>query len=69
MLHLDPTHRITCEQALGHPYLETFHDVEDEPEGRLFDDFYESQEYSVIEWKERIFKEIVSFVPPDLVDI
>lgn len=68
MLQLDPQDRLTCESALEHPYLKTFHDVDDEPEGENFDDNYESQDYPVHEWKERIFKEINSFVPPTEID-
>ena len=51
MLQLDPAERITCEQALEHPYLSNFHDSSDEPDGPKFDDSFESHEYSVIEWK------------------
>ncbi len=51
MLQLDPNDRITCEQALEHPYLEKFHDIDDEPEGKLFDDLYEAHNYSVVEWQ------------------
>ena len=51
MLQLDPTDRITVEDALAHPCMTTFHDSDDEPEGYLFDDMYESEEYSVDEWK------------------
>ena len=31
MLIFDPAVRITCEQALEHPYLATWHDPTDEP--------------------------------------
>lgn len=51
MLQLDPNERITCEQALEHPYLSTYHDRDDEPEGNPFDDSFESQEFTVPEWK------------------
>ena len=54
MLQLDPNERITCEQALEHPYLATFHDSDDEPEGYQFDDLYEAQEYSVDEWRSNL---------------
>ncbi len=52
---MDPDERITCEQALEHPYLKTFHDPTDEPEGHLFDDQYETQDYPIAEWKSKIF--------------
>jgi p38 MAP kinase len=51
MLQLDPNERITCEQALAHPYLEKFHDIEDEPEGYLFDDHYEDEEHNLNEYR------------------
>jgi len=30
LLKFDPAERITVEEALAHPYLEAYHDVEDE---------------------------------------
>jgi serine/threonine protein kinase len=68
MLQLDPSDRLTCETALEHPYLSTFHDVEDEPTAEPFDDNYEAQEYPVHDWRDRIFQEIKSFEPPTEVD-
>ncbi len=94
MLQLDPNERITVEEALAHPYLSTFHDPEDEPEGSHFDDEYESQDFTIADWKsirlfflkvhfydrgvkickylyflDRIFHEITTFVPPNMIDI
>lgn len=31
LLQFDPEKRITVEEALNHPYLEAYHDIEDEP--------------------------------------
>jgi len=31
MLKFDPSDRITIEEALEHPYLEAYHDLDDEP--------------------------------------
>jgi hypothetical protein len=53
MLVLDPNERITCEQALAHPYLSSYHDIDDEPEGSPYDDSFESQELNVLEWKSK----------------
>ena len=51
MLQLDPNERITCEQALAHPYFKKFHDIEDEPEGYLFDDRYEDEEHNLKDYR------------------
>ena len=60
MLQLDPAERITCEQALEHPYLRLFHDPEDEPEGTNFDDHYEEQDLTVSEWKSKLDYKIIN---------
>ena len=51
MLQLDPSDRISVEDALAHPCMATFHDSDDEPEGSHFDEEYESEDYSIDEWK------------------
>jgi serine/threonine protein kinase len=56
MLKLDPNERITCEEALKHPYLKTFHDPNDEPDGPKFDDSFESENYDLNEWKSNFLK-------------
>ncbi|CAF1000268.1 unnamed protein product [Brachionus calyciflorus] len=64
MLQLDPNNRITCDQALNHPYLEAYHDDDDDDPkiGQNFDDRFETQNLSELEWKKLIFDEIKSFV-------
>eukprot|EP00158_Paraphelidium_tribonemae_P008904 Partr_v1_DN28721_c0_g1_i2_m62788 putative mitogen-activated protein kinase len=42
LLDFDPAERITVEEALAHPYLETYHDPEDEPSHTPFDFAFES---------------------------
>ncbi|KAI9136677.1 kinase-like domain-containing protein [Paraphysoderma sedebokerense] len=43
LLKFDPATRITVEQALAHPYLETYHDPEEEPaHNKMFDFSFES---------------------------
>jgi len=39
LLKFDPAERITVEEALAHPYLEAYHDVEDEPSHKKPFDF------------------------------
>jgi serine/threonine protein kinase len=36
LLSFDPTERISCEQALKHPYLAVWHDPTDEPDCPAF---------------------------------
>lgn len=67
LLQLDPEQRLTCEQALEHPYLEKFHDPDDEPSGQPFeDDIFESENISVEKWKELILNEIKTFIPREI---
>jgi mitogen-activated protein kinase 1/3 len=40
MLCFDPVKRITVEEALAHPYLESMHDPEDEPVHKSKFDFF-----------------------------
>lgn len=42
MLKFDPTERITVEEALKHPYLESLHDANDEPSAEIFDFSFET---------------------------
>jgi p38 MAP kinase len=63
MLQLNPDRRITCEQALEHEFVSIYHDPEDEPIGTSFDDSFEREEFTIAQWKERIFHEIVTFQP------
>ena len=66
MLQLDPNERITCERALEHAYLKAYHDPEDEPEGSLFEDAFESQELPVEKWKGKPLKECLNVVDVEL---
>jgi serine/threonine protein kinase len=45
LLKFDPAQRITVEEALKHPYVEAYHDPEDEPvHERSFDFSFEAVE-------------------------
>ncbi|MBN3305827.1 MK14A kinase, partial [Amia calva] len=51
MLILDPDRRVTAKEALSHPYVAEFHDIESETESPPYDDSFESMELAVGEWK------------------
>ena len=67
LLQFDPEKRLTVEEALGHAYLESYHDVEDEPaHAQLFDFSFESVESiedmkGVWNWLELIAREVNEF--------
>ncbi|RNA05792.1 mitogen-activated kinase 11 [Brachionus plicatilis] len=69
MLQLDPRRRINCQQALNHPYLEAYHDEDDEPDGEYFNQEFENQDLEVSAWKVLIFNEIQSFTPPNYEEV
>ncbi|PLW18051.1 hypothetical protein PCANC_04721 [Puccinia coronata f. sp. avenae] len=65
-LTFDPKKRLTVEQALQHPYLEAYHDPEDEPTAPPLDeDFFsfdrQKDEISKEELKRLLFEEINTF--------
>ncbi|POW12874.1 hypothetical protein PSTT_04199, partial [Puccinia striiformis] len=65
-LTFDPKKRLTVEQALQHPYLEAYHDPEDEPTAPPLDeDFFafdrQKDEISKEELKQLLFDEIATF--------
>ncbi|KAF5310800.1 hypothetical protein D9619_008062 [Psilocybe cf. subviscida] len=67
-LTFDPKKRITVEDALAHPYLEAYHDPEDEPVAPPLDpEFFEfdlhKDDISREQLKELLYEEIMSFQP------
>lgn len=60
MLDMNPKTRITVEEALKHPYLESLHDPEDEPlfEGEINFSFEEDPNLTLDDIKKIILKEI-----------
>ncbi|KAI9203306.1 kinase-like domain-containing protein [Polychytrium aggregatum] len=61
LLTFDPAIRMTVEQALEHPYMEAYHDVEDEPtHPMLFDFSFEAVE-GIDDMKKMIVGEIMEF--------
>jgi serine/threonine protein kinase len=70
MLDLNPQTRITVADALKHPFLETMHDPEDEPdfEGTIDFSFEEDSTLNLEKVKRLILKEI-SFYNPSYYDL
>jgi mitogen-activated protein kinase 7 len=64
LLDFDPARRLTVEQALQHPYLETYHDPEDEPTHSAFDFAFESVN-RIDELKKLIQEEINTYYSPN----
>jgi len=67
-LTFDPKKRITTEEALAHPYLEAYHDPEDEPVAPPLDpEFFEfdlhKDDISREQLKELLYEEIMTFTP------
>jgi serine/threonine protein kinase len=60
MLQFDPTRRITVEEALSHPYLESLHDDGDEPSAALFDFAFET-EAERGDLRQMIYKEVMEW--------
>ena len=63
MLEINPSKRITAEEALKHPYLESFHDDNDEPkfEGNINFDFESDSTITVENLKILILEEVNHF--------
>ncbi|KAL7416540.1 mitogen-activated protein kinase [Mrakia frigida] len=65
-LTFDPKKRLTVEQALCHPYLEAYHDPDDEPvapplDADFFDFDLQKDDISREKLKELLYEEIMSF--------
>ncbi|XP_072452557.1 mitogen-activated protein kinase 12 isoform X4 [Notamacropus eugenii] len=68
MLVLDAEKRVTAAEALTHPYFETVHESEEEPQAQLYDDSLDDVDLTLDEWKRVTYKEVLSFKPPQLPD-
>uniref|UniRef100_F7CEX8 mitogen-activated protein kinase n=1 Tax=Monodelphis domestica TaxID=13616 RepID=F7CEX8_MONDO len=68
MLVLDAEKRVTAAEALTHPYFETVHESEEEPQAQLYDDSFDDVDRTLEEWKRVTYKEVLSFKPPRLLD-
>jgi len=64
MLVLDPDRRISATDALAHPYLADYHDLNDEPTAPLFVDTMEGKSDTNLEtWKNVVWDFIQNFRP------
>jgi hypothetical protein len=54
ILVVDPDERITCEQAIAHPFFTGIHDRDDEPAGAPYDDAFEELELDEHNWKSKL---------------
>ncbi|CAE1313574.1 MAPK7 [Acanthosepion pharaonis] len=62
MLVLNPSDRVTVEQALRHPYFTGYHDQDDEPICvPAFNFDFEKQDTTVAQFREAIYDEIIEF--------
>ncbi|KZS93150.1 CMGC/MAPK protein kinase [Sistotremastrum niveocremeum HHB9708] len=65
-LTFDPKKRLTVEECLNHPYLEAYHDPDDEPvveslEPEFFDFDFHKEEMSKDQLKELLYEEVTAF--------
>jgi mitogen-activated protein kinase 6 len=64
MLTFDPRQRITVEDALAHPYLNSLHDISDEPTCMTpFSFDFEQHALSEEQMKDLIYREAIAFNP------
>ncbi|GMM37373.1 mitogen-activated protein kinase [Saccharomycopsis crataegensis] len=66
MLVFDPKSRISAEEALEHPYLEAFHDPDDEPVAEhIFDWSFTEADLPVETWRAMMYGEVIDFHQTD----
>ncbi|XP_036167248.1 obscurin isoform X4 [Myotis myotis] len=53
MLVLDAEQRVTAAEALTHPYFESLHDAEEEPQAQKYDASFDDVDRTLDEWKPR----------------
>lgn len=60
-LQFDPNKRISCDEALRHPYVAQFHNEKDEPNapGPLQIVVDDNTKYSAADYRDRLYREII----------
>uniref|UniRef100_A0A8C5D0U9 Stress-activated protein kinase JNK n=1 Tax=Gadus morhua TaxID=8049 RepID=A0A8C5D0U9_GADMO len=63
MLIIDPSKRISVDEALQHPYINVWYDPAEveAPPPAIYDKQLDEREHSIDEWKELIYKEVMNF--------
>ncbi|KAA0719819.1 Mitogen-activated protein kinase 10 [Triplophysa tibetana] len=63
MLIIDPSKRISVDEALQHPYINVWYDPAEveAPPPQIYDKQLDEREHSIDEWKELIYKEVMNF--------
>ncbi|QID86302.1 Serine/threonine-protein kinase kdx1 [Saccharomyces pastorianus] len=61
MLEFDPERRVTVSEALEHPYLSIWHDIDDEPSCEIKFDFEFEHIDSIEELQSQVIKEVFDF--------
>jgi serine/threonine protein kinase len=54
ILVVDPDERITCEQAIAHPFFASIRDAKHEPKSREYDNSWENAIYDENGWKSKL---------------
>ncbi|CAF0754924.1 unnamed protein product [Rotaria sordida] len=68
LLSFDPRQRPTAEQALSHPFLEFYHDPDDEPTIEPMINEHQNAEYTKEQWKAIVWQMVEEFIPPSWID-
>ena len=71
MLRVDPSKRISVDDALKHPYLEELHDPEDEPLADRLDPYdfdFDHYDLSMEQLKDLLYDEIMLYHDEDLLE-
>ncbi|KAL5279779.1 MAPK10 family protein [Megaselia abdita] len=63
MLVIDPEQRISVAQALDHPYIYVWYDVEEvnAPAPESYDHSVDEREHTVEQWKDLIYREVIEY--------
>jgi len=60
LLQFNPKKRLTAEQALQHPYVSQFHNIDEEPicNKKIFIPIDDNQKFSIKEYRNKLYSDI-----------